>query len=425
MTTLHDALRYLDVAAFIGLGLVTFLQWRARRDVASRWAVLTFAALATATSISLILPDESDSTIVEILETFVIAVLVTFPYFLFRLATSFAEQRTTLVDRSAALLTAAIVVWSVVLPRIPEQGEPRSASFQAFVITVLIQWVTLSAFVAIRFWRAGTHQPDVARKRMKMLSVAATGMSVAIVVSGTSSETRSVEVDILIQVIVLTSVIAFFLAFSPPAWLRSVWRREAQAEVRDAAMSLMSAGSAEEIVQQTLPHAAAVVGGRGLAIFDSSDRLLGSFGFSDDEVAALDPSGESGPSQVRLHYPFGSMVVGTTLHTPYFGHDDISLLGAIGALLNLALQRLDAIETEKQLVEARLRRRQALEINDNIVQKLAVAHYSFELGQIEEGKKAAEEALRAAQRTISDLLGELSVEEGLETSLTRKLPASD
>ena len=191
-------------------------------------------------------------------------------------------------------------------------------------------------------------------------------------------------------------------------------------------MSLMSSNSKDEIVQGTLPHAAAVVGGRGITIFDSSGQLLGSYGFSDEEVAALDLTEESEPgNQVRLDYPFGSMIVGTTPHTPFFGQDDISLLGAIGALLNLAMQRLDAIETEKQLVEARLRRRQALEINDNIVQKLAVAHYSFELGQDEEGKRAAEEALRAAQRTISDLVGELSQEQGFETSLTRNLPASD
>lgn len=424
MDLLDQILQYVNVAAFVGLGIVTFRQWRAHRSEASRWAVLTFAALATVAVMGLVIPDEGRGAVYDWLQTVVIAVLLLFPYFLFRLATSFSEAGPGWADRGAAFLTALVVAWSVFLPRLPQEGEPRSTGIILFVYAVLIQWVALSGFVAVRFWRAGANQPEVARKRMRMLSVAATAMSLAIVISGTSSSDQ-VGVDVIIQLIALLAVGGFFLAFSPPMWLRTAWRRETQAEARRATLTVLSAETPAEVVERVLPHAAATVAGRGIAMHDTTGNLLGSYGLEEDEAQQLDPSGELDAGQyVKLEYPFGSMIVRTTRHTPFFGTDDIDLLGAIGTVTNLALQRFDAVENEKKLAEARLRRRQALEINDNIVQRLAVAHYSFELGRDEEGKKATEDALKAAQATISNLLGELTEEASEHSPLTRNLPAS-
>ena len=57
-------------------------------------------------------------------------------------------------------------------------------------------------------------------------------------------------------------------------------------------------------------------------------------------------------------------------------------------------------------VECRERRRQALEIHDNVVQGLALAKLSFELGDDATGRAALEETLEAARRLVSDLLGD-------------------
>ena len=54
----------------------------------------------------------------------------------------------------------------------------------------------------------------------------------------------------------------------------------------------------------------------------------------------------------------------------------------------------------------RERQRQAIEIHDDVVQGLALAKLSFELGDDATGHAALEDALAAARRLVSDLLGD-------------------
>jgi hypothetical protein len=60
--------------------------------------------------------------------------------------------------------------------------------------------------------------------------------------------------------------------------------------------------------------------------------------------------------------------------------------------------------------DLKVRQRQALEINDNIVQGLTVAQYHLERGKDQHGRAAIEDTLRRAQQLITDLLGEAGSE---------------
>src|SRR5688572_3044480 len=91
----------------------------------------------------------------------------------------------------------------------------------------------------------------------------------------------------------------------------------------------------------------------------------------------------------------------------------MEILGSLGAIANLAIERVQASEIKLQLAEAKLRRKQALEINDNIVQGLAVAKYAFEAGQRAEGMAAVEGTLEAARAIISNLLEEIGRDQPL------------
>lgn len=155
--------------------------------------------------------------------------------------------------------------------------------------------------------------------------------------------------------------------------------------------------------------------------------MLGATGFESDELTdpgSLGARSKGNDELEVLEYPFGCLAIKTTPHTPFFGQDDIDLLGSLGLLTNLALQRLEKVELEREVADLHARRRQALEINDNVVQGLAVAHYAFELGQEEKGRQAVSEALAAARRIIGDLVKDLPAQEQFDpATLTREAPA--
>lgn len=58
--------------------------------------------------------------------------------------------------------------------------------------------------------------------------------------------------------------------------------------------------------------------------------------------------------------------------------------------------------------DARIKRRQALELNDEIVQGLAVAKMAFEVDRHAHGLQALTETLKRAQALVSQLLGDIS-----------------
>jgi hypothetical protein len=83
---------------------------------------------------------------------------------------------------------------------------------------------------------------------------------------------------------------------------------------------------------------------------------------------------------------------------------------ASAAALVFAAQASVAMERVERL--NRDRERQALEINDNIVQGLAVAKYAIAQGMLEEGTRAIDETLARARRLITEQLNEIVREPG-------------
>jgi hypothetical protein len=88
------------------------------------------------------------------------------------------------------------------------------------------------------------------------------------------------------------------------------------------------------------------------------------------------------------------------------------------------IERARSNTFQRQLGEATVRRQQALEINDNIVQGLTVAQLALELERPEDSRVAIEDTLAKARAIISTLLGEIQSEETLNAGdLVRAHPA--
>jgi signal transduction histidine kinase len=88
------------------------------------------------------------------------------------------------------------------------------------------------------------------------------------------------------------------------------------------------------------------------------------------------------------------------------------------------VERARAEEYRRQLNESHLRRQQAMEINDSIVQGLTVAQLALALDRPDESREAVDETLTKARHIISSLLGELQTDTQLTPGeLVRARPA--
>jgi hypothetical protein len=77
----------------------------------------------------------------------------------------------------------------------------------------------------------------------------------------------------------------------------------------------------------------------------------------------------------------------------------------LGVVLGTASDQLrDAADTERELWAASLRQREAAEINDAIVQGLAVAKWALESGATERSLEVLTTTMATAQQLVSDLL---------------------
>ena len=77
------------------------------------------------------------------------------------------------------------------------------------------------------------------------------------------------------------------------------------------------------------------------------------------------------------------------------------------AIVRDATDRKAAEEARLALHDAELRQRQALQVNDDIVQGLVVASMALDLGEHDKGKDALRETIHKAQKIVSDLLESL------------------
>ena len=352
---MHNAVQffhYLNLVAYVALGVVTILFWRRRRDRATRWAAIAFGSLGLLELLTLI-PNHPGHPAERAVGRLVIALLVVFPYFLFRFTNAFHPTNRRLAN-ALFLLSAILVVWTFALPKIPQQGEARSGLFEAFVIVFFVHWAVLSVVSAWTLWRAGREEPTVARRRMQFLALATGVLTLALLFAVFTTKQYS-GLSLGSGILATASVLAFLLGFSPPPILRIWWRTPEQARVQQAIVSLLTfAESQEEVASRVLEPAAGIVGARAIAIRNNAGIVVAAWNVPDDAWASLE-RGQALPTLwddarvVDLEVADGSsMVVWTSPYAPVFGDEELRALKTLGALIGLALDRVRLFQAERQ-----------------------------------------------------------------------------
>jgi len=337
MDSLANALQYVNIAAFGVLAFVCFRAWRVQRGEAALWAFATFGLLALVAVTGPIVDAVGDPRLW--ITKAIIALVVVFPYFLYRFAASFGRPAQWIEVMSAGA-TAALVVWGLALPDVPDQGEPRSSSFTVFVIALLAQWTALSLFVAFRLWRTGQGHPTVVRYRMRLLAVGAVALSIVLILAGLASSNPSPEFEVLQGVLTLASMFLFFFGFAPPKALRKVWREPEEELLRRSVDELLVAVEPEDVTRIVLPQMANIVGARGVALIGAEGQVLGAHGVAPDT-----PGGE------RFDLGQGAVVAWTGPNAPLFAKEEFELLRALGGFALLAYQRKSQVARERRALE--------------------------------------------------------------------------
>jgi two-component system sensor histidine kinase KdpD len=335
---LVEAVDWVNVGLLTLLGILALVQWRRGRGRAGLWAGLAFGVLALVADAGRLLPEDPDTSFENAVVRVLIAVLVLFPYLLYRFTTAF-EPPTRRLERFVGLVTLALLVWTFLLPRIPEEGEPQSAGFVAYVVAFLAHWLLMTSITATRLWLAGRGHPGVIRRRMQLLSIASVALAAALIVSALDPGEDS-AVGLALGLLVTASAILFLLGLAPPAGLRDAWRKRERDRLRTATAGLMTATSPEEVAQQVLPHVAQLLGARASALRLDDGEWIGAYHATDEMLTAAaaarrDREGEL----VRIDIPRGELVLWTTRYAPFFGDSEIALLTGIGNLTGLALDR--------------------------------------------------------------------------------------
>lgn len=364
MRSLVEVVGYVNLVLFTLLAIAALRQWRAGKGRAGLWATLTFASLALVVDIGELLPSEPRSDAAIVAQRVLLGVLVLFPYLMYRFTTAF-ERPTVRLERFLGLMTAIVVIWSFVLPSIPEEGEDWPRLFAAYIVAFVVHWTVLSTVVAARLWRAGRGQPSVARRRMQLLSIAATALTLTILLAATGTDSGS-PVALAVALLATLSALAFLLGLAPPEILRTVWRRPEQERLQDAITRLMGATTEEEIADDVLPPVARLVGARAAGLQDADGRWIGAYRASDAMLVEVGRAADerSRDDVARLPMQQGSLVVWTSPYAPYFGGEELRLLETLAALTGLALDRSRLFTRER---EARLALERADEVKTNFV----------------------------------------------------------
>ncbi|MDQ3068084.1 MAG: ATP-binding protein [Actinomycetota bacterium] len=329
-----------NLVLFAAVAVVCVRQWRNERAVTALWAALAFVALAWVIAAGQLLPEEPDELALKVVERIDLAILLLFPYLLYRFAVAFEPGGRPLA-RFIDSLSAALVTTTLLLPGLPAEGESWPWWFAVYAFAFVVHWSVLLLIVAVRLWRAGRGEASVARRRMQMLAFASTAFTAALVLALASPADDS-PLALTIALLATASGIAFLLGFAPPAFLRVLWRRPEQARLQMATGELMAATSVEDVAARVLPPMASLVGARGIALVGPDGTRIAAHGAIDE--AAHDVQ--------RFEFPFGTLVLATSTFAPFFGDEERKLLTALGLFTGLALDRARLFAQERTARES-------------------------------------------------------------------------
>ena len=269
-----ELISLVNQSLFIGLFVVVLRHALRERTRATLDTALLFGSVAAVVTVSRLaqLTGTSDAPLTT---PFLLLLLNLAPFAMIRLVDDFSGT-----PRWVQIAGAVTYVGIAAL------GFTFAAQPQLVELAIITWFVAVGGYAAFAFARESGRTRGITRRRMRAVASGAIlfiGAIVAIFVGALLAPEGSF-LGIVSQVAALAAVLAFFLGFAPPSWIRRAWREPDLRVFLERSIHLMGVNDERRLIIELQQSAAAAFGATGASI-----------GISDGERPVLrydDGSGE-------------------------------------------------------------------------------------------------------------------------------------
>lgn len=358
----NDLITWVYTLLFVLLAIVVTVDWLRRKERGH--GVLSLAVISLASAMVF---GQLDGLVplaapVWVAGAYAGIVLGAYGLFLFRDSFVPSRLRTKQLIAIAATFVMALSVVIAVLA-LPDQSPLNLVLY----LSITGLWIACVGESIGRFWVASRGRSTVQRFRLRALSVAFSAILLFLVISTATTFVSSESglgqaISLGSSIIIVLIAPLLYIAFSPPQWLRRLWRRdEVELYRRGLEDLLLLSTDRQALAARSIHSAQQLVGAEQAVLIDGGGEVLAEQGMTPGLIAELkaardvcDGSGiarledAGGRTAILLPLPFadgeGLLALVSGPFSPFFGPDEVRLLGQYAVSITAALERVRLIE---------------------------------------------------------------------------------
>lgn len=357
MVNVLVGLQWATGAAFVLLTLAAIIDWRRHRDTRSGHLAVAFGSL---TALILIAPlvghaGQFNQLVTDV--TLIIFLLSGYALLMFR-------DALIPLGRARRWITGAIVAVAALafIAQFPSDPQQRLTPLQSFTAgAVLITWAICIVEPIFRIWLTSIYRRAVESARLRALSLGYAALIAEIGVATLAGSTaRHPYFMIAIDLVTLAIVPLLYASFSPPSWLRRIWREPEEDAFRNALHDLLLySPDRATLAQRAIGWATRLVGGASAVIIDADGSILAARDMTLDQAEVIAAEVRAGSAagkhlsarpaarlitELHLQRGEGCMVIVAGPFTPIFGDDEILRLRQYANSITAGLDRVSLNE---------------------------------------------------------------------------------
>jgi signal transduction histidine kinase len=347
--------------SFLGLGLLTVVDWLRHRERSRGYLALALATLGL-TGVVGQLNTVSGYQLGQWLEDLTLVFFMTSAYGLLLFRDSFLPLgRQVRVGALVLVIASTALAVAVGIP--PSLGSARTGLQDLAALALVFVWSGCVVEPIVRFWTASRGRPAVQRARLRALGGGYAAIMLILLVAGFGgTAAASVLVQWTFELIAVIALPLLLISFAPPRWLRRIWRQSEVEELSDAIHDLvLFSPDRPTLARRAGDWAMRLVGADGVAIVDTDGGMLALKGLSQDAARTLASQagrqraaqllttpGAKRPNAIAINLPLdsgrGTMIVVSGPFTPFFGTEEVLQLHGYAANVTAGLDRARVTE---------------------------------------------------------------------------------